>query len=353
MRAEPSALVRQLLDWYRANRRELPWRRTRDPYRVWVSEVMLQQTRVEAVLPYYERFLSHYPGAAALAAAPQQELLAQWAGLGYYRRARLLHEAAQRILGEHGGRFPRDYDAIRRLPGIGEYTAAAIASIAFDQPRVALDGNALRVLARLVDDHRDITKPATRRSLQTIARELVEAVPKGERGDFTQALMELGATLCIPRFPRCQACPWSRSCLGLAAGTAAELPTKPPRRAPRRLAITVAIVRRGDSLLLRQRPHDAALMPGFWELPTVEGSWRNLSSLEPLRTVRWKRVGAFTHGITNTSYACSVYETDAAGRPASGYSWVARTRLSSLPLATITSKALQFTSEAPASDESR
>ena len=312
---------------------------------------MLQQTRVEAVLPYYERFLSRYPTSVALAAAPQQELLAQWAGLGYYRRVRLLHEAARQILGEHGGQFPRDYDAIRKLPGIGEYTAAAIASIAFDQPLVALDGNALRVLARLVENRRDITKSATKRSLQTIARELVEAVPEGSRGDFTQALMELGATLCIPRSPRCEACPWSCSCLALAAGTAAELPMKPARRAPRKLAIAVGIVRHGDSFLLRQRPHDSAVMPGFWELPTAEGSWRNLPSLKALRALRWKRVGAFTHGITNTSYACSVYETDAAGGTASGYTWVARTRLRSLPLATLTSKALQWASDAPATDE--
>lgn len=353
MKAATGTLVQQLLDWYRANCRELPWRRNRDPYKVWVSEVMLQQTRVEAVVPYYERFLRRYPTVASLASASQQELLALWAGLGYYRRAHFLQQAARQVLDDHEGQFPREYAAICRLPGIGEYTAAAIASIAFDQPRVALDGNALRVLARLVDDRRDITKPATRRSLAAIGRDLVDAVPSGNRGDFTQALMELGATLCIPRTPRCPECPWSRSCQGLAAGTAAELPTKPPRRTPRKLAVAVAIVRRGDSLLLRQRPYDATVMPGFWELPTVEGSRRNLSSLEPLQALRWKRVGVFTHGITNNSYACSVYETEVAGHPARGYSWIPRAWLHRLPLATITSKALQLTSYAPAPDESR
>ena len=171
--------VRLLLDWYHAFRRDLPWRHTEDPYRVWVSEVMLQQTRVETVIPYYRRFLRRYPTVVALAAAPQQEVLATWAGLGYYRRARMLHDAARKVVAAHGGRFPSEFAAISGLPGIGEYTAAAIASIAFDEPRAAVDGNAYRVLARTEDDRRDIRGAAAKRALKGAAEWIGTKVIQG------------------------------------------------------------------------------------------------------------------------------------------------------------------------------
>lgn len=346
MRADPAALARRLLEWYRAGRRDLPWRGTQDPYRVWISEVMLQQTRVEAVIPHYEQFLRRYPSVGKLAAASEQELLAAWGGLGYYRRARHLHVAARRILDDFGGRFPSDYAALRRLPGIGDYTAAAVASIAFDQPRAALDGNALRVLARLEDERRDIATAAAKAALRARAQGLVETVGRGERGDFAQALMELGATLCVARVPRCLSCPWRADCLARATGSAPGLPTKRTHATTRRVALAIAVVRRTGGLLVRQRPPDATVMPGFWELPAVEAAPQLAEALDGL-VLRWlRKVGSFSHGITSTSYACSVYLAEARGEPSGGYRWTADGLGSGLPLTTISRKALRMTERA-------
>ncbi len=342
MSTSPAELVRQLLDWYHTSHRDLPWRRNADPYRVWVSEIMLQQTRVEAVLPYYERFLQHFPTVESLAMAPRQEVLANWAGLGYYRRARMLHDAAKRIVRDFGGQWPADYRTMRSLPGIGEYTAAAIASIAFDQPRAALDGNGLRVLARFTDDRRDIRGAACRRALQVLAGSLMETVLPGQRGAFTQALIELGATVCIPRAPRCLNCPWKAACAGFASGTAPELPVKGRHRTLRRVELSIVIARRGNRVLARERPADASIMPGFWELPTVEGLSGALPDPWPVGLREVSRLGAFSHAITNTSYACQVYEAHAESSRVSGYRWVAVADLRRKPLATISKKALRF-----------
>ena len=342
MRSPAPHLVRRLLDWYLSNRRDLPWRGDQDPYRIWVSEVMLQQTRVEAVIPYYERFLTRYPCVEALAAASQQDVLANWAGLGYYRRARMLHEAAKRVVDEYGGRWPPEHAAILDLPRIGEYTAAAIASIAFDEPRAAMDGNAFRVLARLSDERRDIGNAAPKSSLKRFGQELIESARPGERGDFTQALMELGATVCVPRAPKCDVCPWCASCDGFAAGTAPNLPSKGSRRAPRKLEISVAIARLGDRVLVRRRPGNASIMPGFWELPTVEGAAGSLARLPPLRSASPDRSGAFSHAITDTNYVCCVYEATAESDPGEGFCWMSLDELRSVPLTTISRKALRF-----------
>ena len=341
MTAPPRALARRLLAWYRLHRRELPWRGVGDPYRVWVSEVMLQQTRVEAVVAYYERFLTRFPDVAALAAAPREEVLAHWAGLGYYRRARMLHEAARQVMDAHGGVWPSGHDAMLALPGIGDYTAAAIASIAFDEARAALDGNAYRVLARLADERRELRAVAPKRSLQALGQSLIESTRPGERGDFTQALMELGATLCVPRSPACAACPWLDSCAALAAGTAPDLPTKSARRAPRRVELSVAIARLDGRVLLRQRPSDASVMPGFWELPSAEGPCAALTGLGPLVAVHPVRERGFSHAITDTRYACTVHAAVASREPGPGYRWVSPEELRDLPLATISRKALR------------
>lgn len=338
----PSELARRLLDWYRAGHRDLPWRHSADPYRVWVAEVMLQQTRVEAVIPYYERFLQFYPTVDALAAAPREEVLANWSGLGYYRRARNLHDAAKRLASEFGGRLPSGHGAILSLPGIGEYTAAAIASIAFDQPRAALDGNGLRVLARFTDDWRDIREAACKRSLKALAGSLMETVPAGQRGTFTQALIELGATVCIPRAPRCPDCPWNAACVGLAAGSAAELPVKGPRRAPARLELSVFVARRGDLVLARQRPAGASIMPGFWELPTVKGSVDESPRLGPAALRGVTRLGAFSHTITSTNHLCQVYGARLDGTRPPGCQWVPLAHLRRLPVSTISRKALRL-----------
>lgn len=343
MSKPPDLLAKRLLEWYRTHRRDLPWRGETDPYRVWVSEIMLQQTRVEAVLPYYERFLARYPDVESLAAASLEDVLATWAGLGYYRRARLMHRAARSVANMHDGRWPSRHDQLLALPGIGAYTAGAIASIAFDEPRAALDGNAHRVLARLADERRDIRRSAPQRALRRLGQQLIESTQAGERGDFTQALMELGATVCVPRAPKCLGCPWSASCEGLAAGTAHALPVKGARRPLRTVEISLAIARRGDHVLVRKRSSEEPVMPGFWELPAVEGPPQGLAGLGPLCAASCERAASFSHVITGTSYECRVYEASAdAGDPEGGYRWMSPDELGRVPLATISRKALRL-----------
>ena len=353
LRTPPSALVTWLLDWYRDSHRDLPWRETSDPYRIWVSEVMLQQTRVETVIPYYLRFLRSFPSVKALASASREEVLARWAGLGYYRRARMLHAAAKRVVSEHGGKWPRDYATMLTLPGVGEYTAAAVASIAFDAPRAALDGNAWRVLARLADEREQIAAAASKRRLRAIANSLMDQAAPGQRGAFTQALMELGATICIPRAPRCMACPWNTACAGLAAGTAPELPVKAPRRPSRSVELSIAVARLGDRVLLRKRPSDAAIMPGFWELPTVEGAVSAFNGEGTLAFEGPKLLGLFSHAITTTDFTCRAYEASAGEELATGYRWVPLAELKALPLSTISRKALRLAMPSPADAEDR
>ena len=213
-----SELRTALLAWYRAHRRDLPWRRTRDPYAIWISEAMLQQTRVETVIPYWERFLARFPDVEALATADADDVIACWAGLGYYSRARNLHRAAQIVVERHAGRLPADVELLRELPGVGRYTAGAVASIAFDRPAPIVDGNVARVLARLFGIAADVRSRAVQERLWREAEELA----RGEDpGALNQALMELGAMVCTPRAPRCADCPWSRRCAAFAHGSAA------------------------------------------------------------------------------------------------------------------------------------
>lgn len=305
---------------------------------------MLQQTRVETVIPYWERFLARYPTVEDLAQAPEAELLEAWAGLGYYRRARQLQAAALRIVEEHQGEFPKEYAPIRDLPGIGEYTAAAVSSIAFDLPHGVLDGNVVRVATRLEDDHRDVTKAATRRSLQNLADAWIREVQPGERGDFNQALMELGAVVCTPASPKCLLCPLRAECRGFQRGTLAGLPVKPPKAKLIRVKLSVALVRRGDSLLMRKRPEEESVMPGFWELPQFEGSEACPAGLELL-----DEIGTFRHGITVRSFHGTVFRAKLQRAKPPEWRWVSRSRRGALPLTTITRKALAAAqlSEAP------
>ena len=342
MNRPPDILVAQLLAWYRSDHRVLPWRLTRNPYHVWVSEVMLQQTRVEAVIPHYERFLRRFPTLHALAEASEEDVLANWAGLGYYRRARMLHAASKQVVSEFGGEWPCDYSQMRRLPGIGDYTAAAIASIAFDEPCAAVDGNVLRVLSRMTDERRDIRAAAPQNALKDVARHLMREVPHGSRGDFTQALIELGALICVPRTPRCVQCPWSGACSGLAAGSAPSLPVKLARSVPRRVDLSVALVECDRHVLLRQRPPDASIMPGFWELPMVTGEVSELHSLTSLDCVDGEELGSFSHAITNTNYAVRVYLAKAGGVLQDGERWIPVEKLGDLPLSTISRKAMRL-----------
>ena len=271
------ALSAALLPWYRENKRELPWRADREPYHVWLSEIMLQQTRVEAVKGYYARFLAALPTVEALASCGDDALHKLWEGLGYYSRVRNLKKAARVIVQEYGGEFPGEYEAVRALPGIGDYTAGAICSICFGQPTPAVDGNVLRVISRIQNDPTPIDLPARKKEVRD---QLAEIYPP-EAGDFTQALMELGATLCGPnRKPDCENCPCRELCLGYREGTAERLPVKSPKKTKKQEDITVFILRCGDAYALEKRP-DAGLLAGLWQFPNVPGK------LDAARAAAW------------------------------------------------------------------
>ncbi len=262
------AIVRPLLDWYEANKRDLPWRRTRDPYRIWLSEIMLQQTRVEAVIPYYERFLQACPTVHDLAAADEQTYLKLWEGLGYYSRVRNLHKAACVVCAAYGGQFPADHAALLALPGVGDYTAGAVGSIAFGLRVPAVDGNVLRVLTRLTEDFRPIDDAKVKKALRAAVADLV---PADAPGAFNQALMELGATVCLPNgAPRCADCPVLHLCAAAAHGTALLLPRKSPKKARSVVERAVVVFRCGELVGLRKRPA-TGLLAGLWELPGYDG----------------------------------------------------------------------------------
>lgn len=266
-RARSKRLRERLLAWYDKSHRDLPWRRSRDPYAIWISEAMLQQTRVETVIPYYERFLERFPDVEALATADRDDVFEVWAGLGYYSRARNLHRAALMVMEEFEGSIPDNVVALRRLPGVGRYTAGAVAAIAFDRPEAVVDGNVVRVLSRLLDIRADVSRKDVVERLWDEAGRLAE----GPRpGDFNQALMELGATVCTPRSPRCEhLCPMKRLCHGRASGDVESLPNKPKKKQPRPVAAVAAWLPRRDRVLLVQRP-DQGLLANLWELPGGE-----------------------------------------------------------------------------------
>ena len=257
-----------LLEWFRDNARKLPWRDDPTPYHVWLSEIMLQQTRVAAVLDYYRRFLEEAPDVSALSALPEERLMKLWQGLGYYSRARNLQKAAKVIVEEYGGVFPSDYAAVRALPGVGDYTAGAICSIAFGQAVPAVDGNALRVYARVRGDDGDIATPQMKKK---VTRDLERVIPINAPGVFNQALMELGATVCLPNgTPQCVRCPAKGFCAALAQGRTGELPVKAPKKPRRVEERTVWLIFRGNKVALRRRP-DKGLLAGLWEFPNEPG----------------------------------------------------------------------------------
>jgi len=304
----------------------LPWRGTNDPYRILVSEIMLQQTRAQTVIPYYERFLQRFPDVKTLAEAREAELLTYWSGLGYYSRARNLQKAARAIVAAR--RFPRDYDGIRQLPGVGPYTAAAVASIAFNSPHAVVDGNVLRVIARLSDDGADIASPKTRARFQQIADAWLD---HRDPGQFNQAMMELGATVCLPRTPRCPLCPVAQSCEARKAGREHELPVKKGKAVPHHIPIQVAIIEKNGAVLLRQRPPATSLMAGFWELPAPDDlpSWRLHETL-----------GSFRHTITQHHYTVTVLSGTVTRLPP-GFRW-RKNGLDRIPLTTVARKALRL-----------
>ena len=259
----------KIADWYTLSRRVLPWREEPTPYRIWISEIMLQQTRIEAVIPYYERFLRELPDVAALAAVEEDRLLKLWEGLGYYSRARNLKKAAEAVMREHGGALPRTAAELRKLPGIGDYTAGAIASIACGEPEPAVDGNVLRVLSRVLENEGDVLSPAMRKDMTALLR---QHYPGGEAAALTtEGLMELGETVCIPNgAPKCELCPLRKLCRAGQNGTADRFPVKAPPKARRQEERTVLLLRCGDRYAIRQRPKKG-LLAGLWEFPNEIG----------------------------------------------------------------------------------
>ena len=341
--AEAAAIRTALAAWYERAQRDLPWRRTRDPYPVLVSELMLQQTRVTTALPYYHRFLERFPTVQALAAAGEEEVLALWSGLGYYRRARQLHAAARRVAGTG---FPTTAAGLAELPGVGPYTAAAVASIAFGEPVAAIDGNVVRVVARLLGWEETVERAASRRAIAAAADALLDPTAPGRSN---QALMELGATLCRPVAPRCESCPLAASCVAYRRGRTAGIPRRTPRPLPRRERWVVVLVEWDGRLLLFRRAESERQLAGLWELPGVPGEPGAAgSALAERYGGRFRlgtRLGSFRHAITTRILEIAVHlatweaEGVAEGPEAA---WLRPGEALARPLGAVARKALAF-----------
>lgn len=318
-------IVEPLLYWYDLHARILPWRENTEPYRVWVSEIMLQQTRVEAVKPFYERFMDQLPTIQSLALAEEEVILKLWEGLGYYNRVRNLQKAAQLICAEHNGVFPQVYEQILALPGIGEYTAGAISSISFHKPVPAVDGNVLRVITRLTENSQDITSPALKKQM---THQLKEIYPMTRCGDFTQSLMELGATVCTPNgSPKCDDCPLSHLCNARRNGTQMQFPVKAKKAARKQQVMTVLLLCCGDKIAVNKRT-SGGLLDGLWEFPnaptplTVSGvnEWLALHELQA------KHIGKTSpqkHIFTHIEWKMDGYIVQCTGMNKE-YTWVTR-----------------------------
>ena len=327
--------TRSVLAWYDGGHRDLPWRLTKDPYRIWVSEIMLQQTRAETVISYYERFLSRYPTVQDLASAVEEELLKYWEGLGYYTRARSLHKAARLIVSEYGGALPADVAALRALPGVGDYTAGAIASIAFGIPAAAVDGNVERVICRYFGMEDTVGTPAVRRAITEMTQALV---PHDRPGAFANAMMEMGAVMCTPKNPKCLLCPVRESCRGLAMGIAGELPRKAKKKAQRVEKRAVLLVFCGNRVLITKRKEK--LLGGLFVFPDVleKGTPAELcAALEEkgIRAAYDEPVGHARHVFTHLIWEMDVHAliADETVDVPDGQ-WVTRDELQALPLPT-------------------
>jgi A/G-specific adenine glycosylase len=342
-----AAFQESLLGWYARHRRDLPWRHTRTPYRVWVSEIMLQQTRVRTVLPYYERFLKRFPHVASLARASESEVLELWAGLGYYSRARNLHRAAVRIVSEHRGRFPGTMEELRSLPGIGRYTAGAILSIAFNKPVPIVDGNVRRLICRLLGT-------TGRRDEEPFWHQATVWIPAGRASDFNQAVMELGALICLPSRPLCTECPVRSLCKTGKRGKAGRIPSPQPKRESQLVLLTLLLLECGERLLL-SKTHGASFVPGEWGLPATAvgtaGAARpaagRLARAALARPVSLTEAGVLSHAITYRSIRAHVFHAALDGNarlpvPRAGYRWVGRAEAARLLTSSLYRKALDL-----------
>jgi A/G-specific adenine glycosylase len=335
-----------LLRWYDRQKRDLPWRRDPSPYKTLVSELMLQQTTVATVIPYFERFLARFPTLASLAAAGEDEVTALWSGLGYYARVRNLRRAAVVAVAEHGGALPRTEAELRALPGLGPYTAAAVAAIAFGVPTFALDGNGARVMARLGGVSDSIDEPATRARLRAAGQ---REVPPDRPGDFTQAVMELGATVCTPRAPRCGECPVRGACLALGAGKVDELPRRSRKPARPSVRVACACVTDGARVLMVKRGQ--GLLAGTWSLPEEvvtsgppRDAARRLATAAGVRAASVDHRGAIRHVFTHRDVTAEVFrvKVSRAGRSRADHRWVAVDGLGALGISTFTRKTVEL-----------
>ncbi len=330
------SLSQALLEWYHQHQRLLPWRQRSDPYAIWVAEIMLQQTRVETVIPYFERWMQRFPDVSSLAQASEEEVLRLWEGLGYYQRARNLWRAAQLIMQKYGGKIPSQVKELRRLPGIGDYTAAAIVAFAFRQDEIALDGNLERVLTRLFDQPLPAGSTKTRAILKALAH---QHLPTGQAAEYNQALMDLGATICLPISPRCEACPVEAFCLAHARGTISERPLRGAVRAiPLRFQI-IAIVTQEDKVLLSRRP-GRGLLGGLWEFPSVfieseeavETAPSAFAQQHGLYLELRSPLGRLSHAYTHFRLQAEAWHCTLLAAAPPAFTWAACTQLSQYPM---------------------
>jgi len=326
----------RLLEWYRQHKRSLPWRGHSDPYAVWVSEIMLQQTRVETVIPYFEKWMRLFPTVKALAEASEQDVLNAWEGLGYYSRARNLHKAAKIVAEQYKGELQRDLKELRNLPGIGRYTVGAIASIAFGMDEPTLDGNLRRVFARLFDVSEPADSPAGEKILWGLAR---EHLPQGEAGDYNQALMDLGATICLPKNPRCLICPLMENCQSRANGTQEQRPVLKPRKETPQVVHAAGVIVRDDMVLLAKRP-SKGLLGGMWEFPngqvegdSAEGLESALETGYRLKVQKGEALGIVKHAYTHFRVTVHAYRCKLVSIPENeSLKWVKLKELEEYPM---------------------
>lgn len=338
----------KLLQWYRHNQRDLPWRKDKNPYKIWVSEIMLQQTRVETVIPYYNRFMKKFPSLQHLANAEEEEVIKAWEGLGYYSRARNLHLAVKEVVAKYGGEVPNNPEEISSLKGVGPYTTGAILSIAFDRKLAAVDGNVLRVISRLFSLTDDIARPATRKKFENI---VLTIIPDHSPGDFNQALMELGATVCTPTSPTCLICPLREICKGFSDGLQDELPIKRKSRPPKKIPVVFLWISDGEHILLEKRKQNG-LLAGMWALPTIEqvpkekikDEVENYFMIKKIKPSPFEIVGSFDHIFSHRHWEITLLKVSLSKKEAKKNhdAWFRVQDLSQIALARVYRKACEI-----------